>query len=134
MSEGGGNQILVVLPAARGDVQLALLKTARVLPLRKLHAFSLRNPTAVPTRHGIPSLRVYVYTHTSNDSCFSACIEKTVRVGPAHRHGGVLRWPTALEGEVFYGRGIIEMPLEQRHVGRGRQQGVRVPAVRHRKR
>lgn len=55
-----------------------------------------------------------------------------MRARPAHGHRGVLRGPSTLEREVLDGRDIVEVPLQQRHVGRGGDQGVVVPAIRHR--
>lgn len=57
-----------------------------------------------------------------------------MRAGPAHGHRRVLGGPPALEGEVLDGGDVVEVPLQQRHVGRGGHQGVVVPAVSHRQR
>lgn len=51
--------------------------------------------------------------------------------GPAHRHGSVFGRPATLQGEVFDGRDIVEMPLQQRHVGGRGDQGMMVSAIGH---
>lgn len=53
---------------------------------------------------------------------------------PAHGHGGVFCRPAALQGEVLNGRDVVQMPLQQGHIGGCGDQGMVVPAVSHRQR
>lgn len=55
-----------------------------------------------------------------------------MRTGPAHGHRGVLGRPSALERVVLDGGDVVEIPLKERHVGRGRHQSVVILAVSHR--
>lgn len=61
-------------------------------------------------------------------------VEETVGTGPTHGHGSVFCRPSTLEGEMFDGRDVVEVPLQERHVCRGGDQSVVVPAVRYRQR
>ena len=67
-----------------------------------------------------------------NGSGGGARVQQTVRTGPAHGHRGVLGRPSALERVVLDGGDVVEIPLKERHVGRGRHQSVVILAVSHR--